>query len=576
MSWRLFSTILSLALCSIAMGQGPVPTINSLAPTVVPTGGPDFTLWTGGAGLTASSVIHVDGIALATTMPGYGGLEAVVPATFIATSGSITVSVVNPPPGGGSSNTLSLPVQPISLGGQLMIHGPAIGAFSQPSMDSAGDVDLDGRDDILISNGTQTWIFSGSTGWPLLSLPVGGQTRRLGDVNGDGVPEFLIIGQDVLVVSGGNGVILRSHVGWSASDGGEDLDGDSVPDYVIGKLGQVDALSGLTGAVIRTWVLANTITPRVWLLGDTTGDGLSEVGVSVPFPPPVQPGSNLIVYSVTTGNLITSFGGGWKVFRMGDLDGDGLAEICHSDATDLWFRYSSGIASAFINGASAAFLGDIDGDGTGDYAVGTTAESVHLFSGIITPTGPTPLGLISCPGSNGFGLHVAGRVDINGDGHGDLIVAASQSTPYGPAGSGFIWGAAFPTATIEPGFAPCHPFPSPSAQATLAVTPLVVGAPVNIDVLSQLTTVPGVLAVATQPAPIPIPISSGCLLNFDLAQSLLIPFMSDSSGSWTLPFVFPNAPALVGITFEFQAALFQVPNATGFTLTHGIRARVGY
>jgi Divergent InlB B-repeat domain len=93
----------------------PVPTLTSLSPTTVTVGGPDFVLTVTGTNFISSSVIQWNGLPLATTFVSSGRLTATVPASNIAASGTISITVVNPEPGGGQSNTLFLTVRGYKL-----------------------------------------------------------------------------------------------------------------------------------------------------------------------------------------------------------------------------------------------------------------------------------------------------------------------------------------------------------------------------------------------------------------------------------------------------------------------------
>jgi len=84
----------------------PVPTITSLslAPAV---GGPGFTLTVNGTNFVRSSIVRWNGADRATTYVSATQLTAAIPATDIVTAGTARVTVFNPPPGGGTSNSVS-------------------------------------------------------------------------------------------------------------------------------------------------------------------------------------------------------------------------------------------------------------------------------------------------------------------------------------------------------------------------------------------------------------------------------------------------------------------------------------
>jgi len=101
-----FSSVLSVAGQSI---PNPVPLINNpLVPTSLAPGSAAFTLTVNGSGFVSGSGVNWNGSALATIFASNSQLTATVPASKITTPGTAAVTVVNPPPGGGVSNTLFL------------------------------------------------------------------------------------------------------------------------------------------------------------------------------------------------------------------------------------------------------------------------------------------------------------------------------------------------------------------------------------------------------------------------------------------------------------------------------------
>jgi 6-phosphogluconolactonase (cycloisomerase 2 family) len=90
---------------TITSGPNPVPTINSLDPFGAPVGERGFNLWVSGSNFVASSVVRWNGSDRPTTVFHAGDAEAQIPASNIAAAGTAAVTVFNPTPGGGSSNT---------------------------------------------------------------------------------------------------------------------------------------------------------------------------------------------------------------------------------------------------------------------------------------------------------------------------------------------------------------------------------------------------------------------------------------------------------------------------------------
>src|ERR1700676_1791818 len=95
---------------TITSGSNPVPTISSLDQTCAPVGAQAFTLGVLGLNFVASSVVRWNGSDLPTTLVNsFNGpmVTAQVPASDIAATGPVAITVFNPAPGGGSSNSLT-------------------------------------------------------------------------------------------------------------------------------------------------------------------------------------------------------------------------------------------------------------------------------------------------------------------------------------------------------------------------------------------------------------------------------------------------------------------------------------
>lgn len=173
-----------------------------------------------------------------------------------------------------------------------------------------GDLDADGADDFAVGvldaagGGAGARVHSGRTGKVLLTAldfkwkheVIGYSVDGCGDVDGDGVPDFLAasgagLGEQgvVIIFSGRTAKPLRTWVGppkrRSAAygcvvrSGGVDLDGDGVGDVLLGDWGskQIFALSGRDGAEL--FRLASTGTKKY----PTTGFGC-ELAILAPAP----------------------------------------------------------------------------------------------------------------------------------------------------------------------------------------------------------------------------------------------------------------------------------------------------
>jgi hypothetical protein len=89
----------------------PAPAITSINPNVVADGGSAFTLTVTGTNFVAGAQILINNSPRVTTFVSSTQLTTTIAAADIANPGTVSVQVVNPPPGGGSSNTVQLEVR---------------------------------------------------------------------------------------------------------------------------------------------------------------------------------------------------------------------------------------------------------------------------------------------------------------------------------------------------------------------------------------------------------------------------------------------------------------------------------
>ncbi|MCU1316986.1 MAG: hypothetical protein JWN63_2308 [Candidatus Acidoferrum typicum] len=85
----------------------PVPAIATIDPTTAMRGGPSFTLTVNGSNLISTSTVQWNGQSRSTTFLSNTKLQAQIPLDDISVAGTDAVTVFNPGPGGGTSNSAS-------------------------------------------------------------------------------------------------------------------------------------------------------------------------------------------------------------------------------------------------------------------------------------------------------------------------------------------------------------------------------------------------------------------------------------------------------------------------------------
>lgn len=106
-------------------GSNPVPQISAVNPAAVHAGGADFTLTVTGSGFVTGSTVMCNNYSRSTTFVSGTQLTAVMPAADILQIHPVQITVVNPSPGGGPSNSV-----PVTVLDPL----PVISSLSPPSV----------------------------------------------------------------------------------------------------------------------------------------------------------------------------------------------------------------------------------------------------------------------------------------------------------------------------------------------------------------------------------------------------------------------------------------------------------
>jgi len=339
--------------------------------------------------------VNWSGVPLPTAFVSSERLTATVAASDIASAGTVSVTVVNPTPGGGTSNVaffqVAGPTSSVQFGsakGQTInnVFGEAVADFNgDGKLDIASGTNSGSSIVIRLGNGDGT--FQGIS-YPTSGLGLSGVFT--GDFNGDG--KLDVVAAESLLPGNGDGT-FQAAIHLSSLPGSIGAVGD------FNKDGKLDLAGGIS----------NNLPPIFWVaLGN--GDGTFQ--------------------SATT---IGSCGVD-SIFRLAtaDINGDGNLDL-------VTFTSAGGVASfcTFLGNGDGTFthgpsntagqtvvenlvLTDFNGDGKPDLVYLAPHPVIQLGQGDGTFQGQTPIPIQAPSGGCGLGPLVAG--DFNGDGKLDLAM----------------------------------------------------------------------------------------------------------------------------------------------------------
>jgi dienelactone hydrolase len=448
------SLLLSVATTSPAVAQNPVPLINQpLVPDAVTPGGAGFTLTVNGAGFVPGCVVQWNSSALPTTFVSASQLKASVPASHIAQSGTASVTVVNPRPGGGVSNAAFLEIS--SASPAVAFRGSFFGAGQGDATSvSVADFNGDGKLDVAVadcglSNDLFILLGQGDGGFGLVGYPpVDGCPASLavGDFNGDGKVDLAVAttnNNNVTIFLGNGAGGLQSPVNYPMPAPPSSL--------VVGDFnrdGKLDLAVALSSKVNGT----PSGTEIGVLLGN--GDGTFQAPVTYSAgqaPLSVVVGDfnddgklDLAVANYNGNNVSVLLGNGDGTFQTavnyavdvaptsvvaGDLNGDGKLDLVVANSLgndisvllgngDGTFRAAMNYTAGSGPGPTSVAVADLNADGKLDLAV--TEGSVNVLLGKGDGTF-----LESGTYTGAFGLSSIAVGDFNGDGRLDLVVPST-------------------------------------------------------------------------------------------------------------------------------------------------------
>ncbi len=195
---------LSIQINAAATAANPVPFLDqAVVPSAVVPGSATFTLNVSGAGFASGATVFFNTSSLVTSYADSGHLTAIVPASEIATAGTAVVTVVNPAPGGGRSNSSYLqvgsPQGVISFanaaGSPMHVGGASALAVADFNEDGKPDLAVGGSIVVNIMLGRGDGTFATPPGSPIpvpsppyndAGTPYVGPALAVGDFNHSG------------------------------------------------------------------------------------------------------------------------------------------------------------------------------------------------------------------------------------------------------------------------------------------------------------------------------------------------------------------------------------------------------
>jgi len=160
----------------------PVPTTTSISPDTKTAGDTGFTLTVNGTGFDASSTVKFDGLARATSFVTSSTVTASILTSDLTTAGTFAITVTNPTPGGGTSNSQTFTVNAVApVATKFVIIDPVDSTVGVPvtvtvqAQKADNTVDTNYQTDVtLVTDGS-------ATGGGVVAITNGSGTRDVND-----------------------------------------------------------------------------------------------------------------------------------------------------------------------------------------------------------------------------------------------------------------------------------------------------------------------------------------------------------------------------------------------------------